>query len=93
VRIVWGPESLNDIERLYWFLAAIDQDAAARIVQMLKHAPEKLIEYPRLGERLDAFAGREIRKLAIGRYEMRYEVLPNAVYVLRIIHGREERLT
>ena len=49
------------------------------------------MEQPRIGEQLDEFEGREVRRLLIEHYEMRYELTHDSVYILRIWHTRESR--
>ncbi|WP_338087111.1 type II toxin-antitoxin system RelE/ParE family toxin [Nitrincola schmidtii] len=37
------------------------------------------------------FKDREVRKIHIGSYEMRYEVQKETIFILRVWHTREER--
>lgn len=68
-----------------------EQEAAARTVQQLTSAPTALLTNPRLGERLEEFEPRDVRRILIGHYEMRYEILDSCIYVLRLWHTREDR--
>ena len=70
---------------------SVSPDAATRIAQALVHAPERLEDYPRMGERLDAYAPREVPRIVVGHYEMRYEIAAGAIIVLRVWHYREHR--
>jgi plasmid stabilization system protein ParE len=92
MKIVWAEKAAADIGRLHEFLSAVAPDAAAASVSALLAAPSKLIAYPRLGERVDGFEPREVRRVIVGRYEMRYEIAGDVITILRIWHGREERL-
>ena len=47
--------------------------------------------HPRIGQRLRQFAPREVRRVLIGDYEIRYELAGRDVFVLRILHTREDR--
>ena len=87
----WASKALSDLTRLYEFLAPVNQPAAARAVQALTAAPARLLEHPRIGERLDEFSPREIRRIVVGRYEMRYEIQASTIYILRLWHTREDR--
>ena len=91
MKIIWTPEGAGDIIRLHAFLAAVDGDAAVKTVQMLQLAPEKLTTFPRIGERFQTLMPREVRKLSVGKYEMRYEIIGNEIHILKIFHGREDR--
>lgn len=92
MELKWSSKAISDLDRLHDFLAAVNPPAAARIVQNLVAAPKKLIQHPRLGERLDEFAPREVRRLLIGDYELRYEIRDEMIFILRIWHTRENRL-
>ncbi|ACE85189.1 type II toxin-antitoxin system RelE/ParE family toxin [Cellvibrio japonicus] len=91
MKIEWTTKALMDLARLYDFLAPVNQAVAARLVQQLTQAPNKLLANPRIGEKLDEFLPREVRRLLIGTYEIRYEIGNNTIYLLRIWHTREAR--
>lgn len=77
--------------RLYAFLAPVNKSAAARAVQTLTKAPTILLTNPRIGEQLFQFEPREVRRILIGEYEVRYELQDSIIYVLRLRHTREDR--
>lgn len=91
MELKWTSKALSDLARLYEFLAPANQPAAARAVQVLTKAPTILLTNPRIGEKLFEFEPREVRRLLVGHYEMRYEVQDSTVYILRLWHTREER--
>lgn len=91
MRLQWTASALADITRLYDFLAPLNQAAAARTVQSLTAAPNSLLSNPHMGKRLEEFAPREVRRLIVGQYEMRYELAESTIYILRLWHTREER--
>jgi plasmid stabilization system protein ParE len=87
----WTSKALSDLARLHDFLAQVSPQAAARAVQSLTAAPVRLRAYPRLGVRLPAFDPREVRRLIVGKYEIRYEIYEDTIYILRLWHTREDR--
>ena len=87
----WTTSANRDLVRLHAFLNPLNPRAAARIVQQLVDAAEQLLTDPQLGERLAAFAPRNVRRLIVGDYELRYELEDTTITVLRIWHGREDR--
>lgn len=89
--IKWTSKALSDLVRLYEFLAVKDRSAAARTVQSLSAAPDRLLDQARIGEKLDEFDPREVRRIVVGRYEIRYEIQESVIFVLRIWHTREDR--
>ena len=91
MELKWTRKALSDLARLYAFLARIDRQAAARTVRMLTAAPTGLLAHPRIGEKLEEFAPRDVRRILVGHYEIRYEIRKSTLYVLRLWHTREER--
>lgn len=91
MKLKWTSKGLSDLARLYDFLAAVNKSAAARTVQTLVAAPSTLLVNPRIGERLDEFDSREVRRILVGNYEMRYEIRDSTIYLLRLWHTREDR--
>jgi len=91
MKVQWTSKALSDLSYLFEFLAPVNPQAAARTVQSLTAAPVRIIEQLRIGERLDEFEPREVRKLLVGHYEMRYEIQESTIYVLRLWHTKENR--
>jgi plasmid stabilization system protein ParE len=91
VTVQWTTHALSDLSRLHEFLAIRNRDAAARTVQALVAAPARLAQTPRIGERLAQFEPREVRRVLVGDYEVRYEIRESRIYVLRLWHTREDR--
>jgi plasmid stabilization system protein ParE len=91
MKLVWTSKGLEDVGRLRDFLAPVNERAAIKLVQSLVAAPRKLSEHPRLGERLQEFEPREVRRLLVGNYEIRYEITNGTIFILRIWHTREKR--
>lgn len=91
MELKWTSKALSDLVRLYEFLAPVNEPAAARTVQSLTAATSTLLNNPRIGEGLDEFEPREVRRILVGRYEMRYETKDLILYVLRLWHTREDR--
>jgi len=87
----WTSKAIADLERLHAFLASSNKTAAARAVHTLTAAPRRLVEHPRIGEKLDEFEPRDVRRLLIGPCEMRYEIQSETIFVLRFWHTRESR--
>ena len=72
MELKWTSKALSDLARLYEFLAPVNKPAAARTVQALTRAPTILLTNPRIGEQLFLFEPREVRRILVGEYEVRY---------------------
>ena len=91
MELLWTSKGLSDLTRLYEFLAPINKSAAVRTIQVMTLTTTGLIANPRIGERLEEFEPREIRRVLAGQYEIRYEIQGSVIYILRLWHTREDR--
>lgn len=91
MKIQWTGKASSDLVRLYEYLRPVAPDAAVSVIQQLVRAPDRLPGYPRIGEKLDAYAPREVRRIVVGNYELRYEIAANTIFILRLWHCRENR--
>jgi len=89
MNLKWASKALSDLARLHEFLAPVNKPAATRTVQSL--TPHRILAQPRIGERLDEFEPRKVRRILVGQYEIRYEIQKSTIYVLRLWHTREDR--
>lgn len=87
----WTMKALSDLARLHEFLTITNASAAACTVQSLTAAPTVLLKNLRIGEKLEEFEPREVRRILAGSYEIRYEIQKSTIYVLRLWHTREDR--
>lgn len=91
MKVKWTRKAVGDLTRLHEFLAPVNRRAAARVLQSLTTVASRLPDQPRMGEKLEQYEPREVRRVLVGRYEMRYEVQASSIFILRVWHTREDR--
>ena len=91
MRIQWTSKASSDLVRLHDHLSPVAPDAAARVVRQLARTPNRLLDYPRIGEKLVAYEPREVRRIIVGDYELRYEIAAATIFILRLWQCRENR--
>ncbi len=92
MRLIYSADAVEDLIRLREFIAVENPPAANRIARELKEKIEQLRQFPKLGKSVDLSPDPEnMRDLIVGRYIIRYQVLPQMLVILRVWHHREER--
>jgi len=91
MRLRWAGDAQADLRRVREFVADKNPAAAARLVELLLAAPNRLLMHPHAGPYVDSMQGSGVRRILVGSYEMRYEVVGDVIRILRIFHMREER--
>lgn len=89
--VQWTNKGLSDLVRLNEFLSPVNPMAAAKVVQTLTTAAGKLEKHPHIGECLEQFKPRDVRRFVVVHYEIRYEIRESALFILRLWHTRENR--
>ncbi|PZO55158.1 MAG: type II toxin-antitoxin system RelE/ParE family toxin [Alphaproteobacteria bacterium] len=92
LRVELRPAAERDLDRLVVFMAKLDERAADRRERWLRESIRKLGDRPLMGRPGPRSSLRE-RVLKYGRssYLVRYRVTDEALVVLRIWHGKEDR--
>ena len=92
--LIWLPEALEDIRRLYDFLAEKNSQAAANAMLCIQAAAVRLERFPELGAPMNDDSGRRqvFASFGAGNYVLRYRLNQNGdPVVIRVWHSREAR--
>ena len=91
-RLIWTPQALADVQRLYRFLASKNIDAARRAVQAIRQGVKVLILQPGVGRPIDDLPV-EFREWLIdfgdSGYVARYRLDTDVIVVLAVRHQKE----
>ncbi len=93
-RLMWLPEALEDVDRLYEFLRDKDRQAADECVLTILDRTKLLKESPRLGRPMSDETGRRELFIAFGAgaYVIRYRLENDeTATIIRVWHSRESR--
>ena len=90
MKVVWTREAQNDVHDAFTFISQDKPDAAARVVERLTEAGEKLGQMPFWGRIRE---GSKLREVAVPGlpYVLIYEVAEEGVVIERVMHGARRR--
>lgn len=91
VRVVWSPSARADLEAIWsYYATAADIDTADRIVDRLYERVAGLDRFSDRGSRVPKIRP-NVRMLVSSPHVIYYETHSDAVRVLRVLHGRQDR--
>ncbi|MCP4753380.1 MAG: type II toxin-antitoxin system RelE/ParE family toxin [Proteobacteria bacterium] len=90
MKILYTPESIDDLIRLREFIATENPETANRIANALQIGIKKLKTFPKIGIEVEESDSDLIRDLILGDYIVRYLVLKETIHILRIWHHKED---
>ena len=91
-RLIWTPDALADVQRLYRFLAPKDADAAQRAVKAIRSGVKILAHRPRIGRPvtdMDAEYREWLIDFGNSGYVVLYRVEDETVVMLAVRHQKE----
>ena len=91
-QLIWSPQALLDVQRLYRFLAPKNQDAAKRAVTAVRQGAKVLALQPGMGrpvEDMDDEFRDWIIDLGYSGYVARYRLDTEHVIILAVRHQKE----
>ena len=89
MKLLFTQSSQRDLVRPRNFIAEKNPQAARLIGQRLVTSINRLLDQPEMGIDVDELPGTQ--DLITGDYIVRYAVLEDEIYILRIWHGKEYR--
>lgn len=90
-RLIWSPESLDDLRSIGTWLGERDANAALDILRAIRAAADRLTQYPRIGRAIeDPFRVLGIRATP---YLIVYRLTDDGVDIVRVRHRRENWLS
>ena len=83
------PAAENDLEEIWLYIAADSIAAAEGVLHRIAAAERRLTEFPEIGQaRPDLAPG--LRHWPVGRYLILYRIDPEAVTIVRVLHGARD---
>lgn len=89
MKLRFTQRALLDLQRLRGFIAKKNPPAARTIIDGLRTSIRHLAGHPSIGTQLGPPGG--LRQWVSGDYVVRYLPEKDAIYVVRIWHGKERR--
>jgi toxin ParE1/3/4 len=86
LRIIKSSQYETDLIQIWRYVANDNPTAATRLLERIDARVSSLEHHPFLGEHQPKF-GNNTRRLIEGNYLIYYDVLPDAVHVLRVFHA------
>ena len=91
MRIDWSQRSVSDLSALYDYIAQDSPLYAERFIAKLIRATEALVDFPKLGRRVQEEPDREnVRELLVQTYRIVYRIDADRVLIATVLHGSRD---
>jgi len=88
--VIWADPAKSDLRAIHDFIASDSKYYAKKVVQDIVDRANILEEYPRIGRKAPEIDDENIREIFAYSYRILYEIKPEKVFVIGIIHGKRD---
>jgi len=88
--VIWSDPAKEDLKKIYDYIAGDSKYYAIKVSQEFIEKSEQLSELPKVGRIVPEIEDPNIRELIIYSYRLIYEISPNRIEILAIIHGKQD---
>lgn len=91
--VKWSIPAKQKLKNIYDYIAKDSTYYAEKVTQYIIEKSERLNEFPEIGRVVPEIDNHNIRELLIYSYRLIYEVSPNGVEILTLVHGKQDFLS
>lgn len=85
-KLLLTPATRRDLAEIWSYIAEHNTDAADRVLAAIGLVVEMIASHPYVGRSRDELSS-GLRSFPTGKYVVFYRNLPNAVRIIRVLHG------
>lgn len=89
MKVLWTEPALNQLESIHQYISQTSIDYANRMVDRLTRRSQQIGEFPLSGRVVPDFKSDRIREIIERPYRIVYQVLPDRIEVLAVLHGAQ----
>lgn len=87
-RIIWSPEAVEDVESIADFISRDSLTFASAVVEKVLFTSETLKNMSYVGRVVPEFNDEQIREKFVYSYRLIYQVKPQHILIVAVIHGK-----
>jgi toxin ParE1/3/4 len=86
----WSAPARNDLRQIYDYIARDSRYYARVVIDKIVTSTEKLERFPDIGRVVPEIGDDNVKELFVYSYRILYEITPDRIEVLAIIHGKRD---
>ena len=86
--LIWSPQAIEDIQAIAEYIGRDSTIYAETTVEQIFQAPEKLMQFPKLGRIVPEKNDESVREIFAFQYRVIYEIVESEIHILTVVHGK-----
>jgi addiction module RelE/StbE family toxin len=91
--VKWSIPARRDLKQIHDYIAKDSKYYAKTVIQTIVGKTEKLGDFPEIGRVVPEIDDPNIRELFVYSYRLIYEINPEGLEILAIVHGKRDFLS
>jgi toxin ParE1/3/4 len=87
-KVVWSPEAIEDLESIAEYIGRDSEFYAKAVVTKVLETGRSIRDFPWIGRIVPEIEDGNIRERFVYSYRVVYQVEPNRILVIAVIHGK-----
>ena len=88
--VKWSSPARADLKLIYDYISKESKFYAQNVVQNMVSKTNLLDDFPKMGRVVPEIGEPNIRELFIYSYRLIYEIVPDGIWILSIVHGKRD---
>ena len=86
--LIWSADARADLNEIEAYIAASSPDNASRVVEKIREAANKQVDFPYSARIIPEFQDANRREIFVYQYRLMYRIESLRIRVLRVVHGK-----
>lgn len=88
--VKWSKPASLDLKQIHGYISRDSRFYAEKVSLEIVEKSEKLGFFPEAGRIVPEIGDSNIREISVYSYRLIYEIFPNSIEILALIHGKRE---
>jgi plasmid stabilization system protein ParE len=88
--VVWAQPARDDLRAIYEYIALDSKFYAKNTIRNIILRATRVSNFPEIGRVVPEFGEEAIREIFIYSYRIIYQILPDSLAVLAVVHGHRD---
>jgi addiction module RelE/StbE family toxin len=88
--VIWSTPAKDDLKNIFEYISQDSTYYAKRVIRNIIEKSTELEHFPERGRVIPEIKGSNIREVFIYSYRLMYEIDPENIYILGVIHGKRD---
>lgn len=88
--VVWADSAKLQLHSIYSYIAQNSEQYALQVIDSITLRTADLAEHPIIGKAVPEYGFEQIREIVEPPYRIIYEIQPDRIEVIAVMHGRQD---